>query len=75
MVVLASVIVVIVLVFVVEVTPTSSQYNHGNLLSRDPEIIDFGGLDGPGAVQTRKIYDFWVPEKYVFMFILIRSWG
>ncbi len=29
----------------------------------------------PGAVQTPKINDFWVPEKYIFMFILIRSWG
>ncbi len=28
-----------------------------------------------GAVQTLKINDFWVLEKYLFMIILIRSWG
>ncbi len=31
------------------VTPTSYQHNHENLFFRDPEIIDFGGLDGPGG--------------------------
>ncbi len=64
----------------------------------NPEIINSGGLDGPGApettpkgrvlrtppfgmisgapgaVQTSRIEDFWVPEQ-VFMIILIRSRG
>ncbi len=56
-------------------TPTSYQDNRENLFFRDPEIIDFGGLDGPcatpfgvvsgapGSVQTPEIEDFWVPEK------------
>jgi hypothetical protein len=42
---------------------------------RDPEIIDLGVWKAPGAVQTPKIDDFWVPEKYIFMIISIRSWG
>ncbi len=41
-------------------TPTSYQYNHENLFSRDPEIIEFWdpeiiefwGLDGSGAPET-----------------------
>ncbi len=79
------------------VTTTSLQYNHEILFFSDPEIIDFRGLDGPGAldttpkggalralpfgvvsgapgaVQTPKIDDFWVPGKYVSTIILIRS--
>ncbi len=36
----------------------------------------FGVVSGaPGAVQIPKIDDFRVPEKLVFMIILIRSWG
>ncbi len=36
-----------------QITPTSYyRYNHENLLFRDPEIIDLGGLDGPGAPET-----------------------
>ncbi len=36
----------------------------------------FGVVSGAhGAVQTPKIDDFWVPEKSVFMIILIRSMG
>ncbi len=33
-------------------TPTSYQYDHENLLFRDPEIIEFWGLDGHGASET-----------------------
>ncbi len=50
-----------------------------------PETTPKGGALGappfevvsgaPGAVQTSKIYDFWVQEKWVFIIILIRSWG
>ncbi len=28
-------------------TPTSYEYNHEELFFREPEIIDFGGLEGP----------------------------
>ncbi len=36
----------------------------------------FGVVCGPpGAVQTPKINNVWVPEKEIFMVILIRSWG
>ena len=36
----------------------------------------FGMVTGaPRAVQTPKVYDFWVQGKYVFMIRLIRSWG
>ncbi len=31
--------------------------------------------EAPGAVQTPKIADFWVPEEKYFMIILIRRWG
>ncbi len=34
-----------------------------------------GVWKAPGAVQTAKTDDFWVPGDYVFMIILIRSWG
>ncbi len=38
--------------------------------------IHVGGLDGAGGPRNHaQIYDFWVPDKYVFMIILIRSWG
>ncbi len=36
----------------------------------------FGKVSGaPGAVQTCKFDNVWVPEEEVFMIILIRSWG
>jgi hypothetical protein len=36
----------------------------------------FGRVSGPpGAVQTPKIDDFWVPGESVFMIILIRGLG
>ncbi len=36
----------------------------------------FGVVSGAiGPVQTPKIYHFWIPETWVFMIILIRSWG
>ncbi len=31
--------------------------------------------EAPGSVQTPKIDDFCVPEKYIFMMIFMRSWG
>ncbi len=38
------------------VNPTSYYHNHENLISRDPEIIDFGVVSGAhGALQTPKI--------------------
>ncbi len=36
----------------VSIAPTSYSYKHENLFFLDPEIIDVGGLDGPGAPET-----------------------
>jgi hypothetical protein len=36
----------------------------------------FGEVSGsPGAVQTPKIYDFWVSGEQVFMIMLMRGLG
>ncbi len=44
-------------------TPTSYQYNHENLFLRDPEIIKFWGLDGPGRRPNPKNIWFLGPGK------------
>ncbi len=34
------------------ITPTSYHYNHENVVFREPEIIDLGGLDGLGGPRN-----------------------